>query len=227
MNTTALKKVITEKYSENIWSGKVIRPLSCYPTLIFLKLGITANQTTLLNIFIGLTGCAMLGLGTYKATILGAILLNVNYLLDRVDGNIARATGTTTKLGAMIDGFSDILLDMLIPVSIGIGLYLHPQFGINGNIYLLLGFMFSGFRLLRSRYAAHASTIIGGRARDVVKGRSLILKSGLALVSLEPIILLAFAVVGGLSIFLAGYTVLALCELVGFTILAIRRAWRP
>ena len=78
MNTAALKKVITEKYSENLWSGKVIRPLSCYPTLIFLKLGITANQTTLINLFIGLGGCALLGLGTYKAVVFGAILLNVN-----------------------------------------------------------------------------------------------------------------------------------------------------
>ena len=226
MDITALKKTIREKYSENIWSGKVIRPLSYYPTSIFLKLGITANQVTLINLFIGLTGCAMLGLGAYKATLLGAIMLNVNYLLDRVDGNIARATGTSTKLGAMIDGFSDILLDVLIPVGIGIGLCLHPQFGINGNIYLLLGFAFSGFRLLRSRYTAYARTIIGGSAKEVVKGRSLILKSGLVLVSLEPIILLAFAVAGGLSIFLIGYTILAFCELVGYTILATRRVWR-
>ena len=226
MNIAAIKKVITEKYSENIWSGKVIRPLSYYPTLIFLKLGITANQTTLLNIVIGLMGCALLGLGAYKAALLGAILININYLLDRVDGNIARATGTSTKLGAMIDGFSDILLDMLIPVSIGIGLYLHPQFGINGNIYLLLGFVFACLRLLRSRYAVHARSIIGGSTHEVVKGRSGILRGGLALVSLEPVILLAAAAGGVLGIFLIGYTILSFCELVGYSILAIRRVWR-
>lgn len=223
MNITALKKTITEKYPENIWTGKVIRPLSCYPTWIFLKLGITANQTTLINLFIGLSGCALLGLGTYGTTVLGAILLNVNYLLDRVDGNIARATGTSTKLGEMLDGFSDSFLDMVIPISIGIGLYLYPQFGIRGDIYLLLGFVFACSRLLRSRYAAHTSTIIGGRAIEVVKGRSLILKGGLVLMSLEPIILLGIAVGGVLSIFLVGYTILALCELVGYSLLAIRR----
>ena len=226
MNIAALKKTITEKYPEDIWAGKIIRPLSCYPTFIFLKLGITANQVTLLNLFIGLTGCALLGLGTYKAIFMGAILININYLLDRVDGNIARATGRSTKLGEMIDSFGDFLLDMLIPISIGIGLYFHPQFGIPGYIYLLLGFTFACFRLLRSRYAVHASSIIGGRAMDVVKGKSLILKGGLALVSLEPIMLLVLAAGGAIGIFLVGYTILSFCELVGYSILAIRRVWR-
>lgn len=225
MRTTLaeLKRTVIEPYPENIWSTKVIRPLSCYPTWLFLRLRITANQTTIINLLVGLAGCAALALGLFVA---GAVLINVNCLLDRVDGNIARATGTSTKLGGLIDGFSDFLLDMVIPVSVGIGLYIHPQFGIHGEIYLLLGFMFACFRLLRFRYSALTSSIIGGSTYEVVRGGSWILKGGLALVWLEPILLLVFAVGDVLGIFLIGYTILALCELVGYTILAIRRVRR-
>ena len=141
---TKLRRTSVDAHPEDVWSAKVIRPLSCYPTWLFLKLGITANQTTVVNFFVGLAGCVIIACGHF---IIGALLLNLNYLLDRVDGNIAKSTDTCTELGRLLDGFSDLLLGMLFPVSIGVGLYFHPQFGVAGEVYLLSGFAFSGFRL--------------------------------------------------------------------------------
>ena len=225
MRTTLaeLKRTVTEPYPENVWTAKVIRPLSCYPTWLFLRLKITANQATITSLLVGLGGCATLALGYF---VVGALLINISYLLDRIDGNIARITGTSSILGRLIDGFTDFLLDALVPVSIGIGLYHYPQLGIPSSGYLLLGLTFSGIRMLRSRCAAYTSIVLGESAYKVVSGESIVLRVGLLFLSVEPVVLLICAVGNIMWLFLLGYTALSICALCAYTILAIKRAER-
>lgn len=223
MTLSELKRTVTEAYPENIWTGKVIRPLSCYPTWLFLKLGVSANQTTVLGIFLGVLGCILVTRGTYATVVWGALLLNLNYVMDRVDGNIARATNTTSTLGKLLDGFSDILLDAAIPVCVGVGLYSHPALGLPGEVYLLTGLVFALLRGLRSRITAYASQVTGERTFGPVTSQGILLKVGLAVVSLEPVVMLVFATAGLLSVFLLGYTLLALCELVVYIVLVLNR----
>lgn len=88
MNLAEIKKRSSEPYPENFWSYKVMRPLACHLTWVCLKLRITANQVTVINLLIGLSGCVLLAFGTHPTIILGALLLNINYLIDRVDGDM-------------------------------------------------------------------------------------------------------------------------------------------
>jgi len=221
-----LKAKCIDLHPEDVWTYKVIRPLSCYPTWACIKLGITANQVTLFNFLVGLSGCVLLTMGTYISMVSGALLVNLNYLLDRVDGNIAKTTNTVTKTGQLLDTFSDYLIELLIPVCLGIGLYFNPAFGIPSVVYLLLGFTYAIITTLRLRMASFASSIMARSTLEVVEPDSIMLKGGLIIIALEPILLLGFALGNVLGIFLLGYTLIGACELLVFTAMALRRVRR-
>lgn len=213
MNLAKIREKSVEAYPKNFWSLKVMRPLSCYPTWVFLKLGISANQVTTTNLLVGLAGCALLAFGTHLTIILGAFLINLNYLLDRCDGDIARLTNTVTKFGGLADGLSDYLLEILIPISIGVGLYLHPAFGIPDLTYLLLGFTFAFLRASRLRVALLNKVVTGQEAYGLVTSKSIFIRAGLSIVFLEPIVLMILALGNILGLFLMFYTLIAAGEL--------------
>jgi len=135
----------------DIWLYFVIRPISFHPTWLFVRLGISANKVTLVGLVIGIVGGVFLAFGSYWAAILGALLINVRFLFDVIDGNVARCTNSCTKYGHYLDAFSTYIMIVLMPITIGIGVYNHPDpylnylsnflFGmnVNSNIYLMLG----------------------------------------------------------------------------------------
>lgn len=137
--------------TDDPWLHFVVRPISFHPTWLFLKLGISANQTTFIGLIIGIIGCVFLAFGSYWAAIIGAILVNMRFLFDVVDGNIARSTNSCTKYGAYIDGMTTHIMAPLTSITVGLGVFNHPDpylnslalffFGadIGKNIYLILG----------------------------------------------------------------------------------------
>jgi len=75
------------------------------PTGRFLaKIGVRPNHVTLGGLAITLFGSVMLARGSLE---LGAILILVGSALDGLDGAVARAAGTASKRGALIDSVSD------------------------------------------------------------------------------------------------------------------------
>lgn len=223
MNIKEVKKQGREMYPDNFLDNKVARFISPYIAYGLQKFGITANQVTIVNHLIGLLGGALLAFGTHSAIIWGASLLLFNFLLDRVDGDIARITNTYSKFGRLIDSFGDFLVDMLYPICIGIGLYYHPALGIPGMVYLITGFVFSLLRSLRHRITLFSSFVIGENTFDAMGHKSLMVRVGLIIVSAEPILLLALALADALGIFLLGYGLLIICELVVYSGLVLKR----
>ena len=67
-----------------------MRRLSIRITRVLLPTGISANQTTVLGILIGLAGAALLAVNEYWAQILAIALLQLSFVLDFCDGEIAR-----------------------------------------------------------------------------------------------------------------------------------------
>ncbi len=68
------------------------------------KIGVRPVPVTLAGLAITLTGSTVLALGSL---VLGAILILVGSALDGLDGAVARASGTASKRGALIDSVSD------------------------------------------------------------------------------------------------------------------------
>jgi phosphatidylglycerophosphate synthase len=84
---------------------------------------ITPNQITLAAAAFGLVGCALLAAGGYAAMLAGFACQQVQSILDGCDGELARVRMQQSKLGAWLDTFVDDVLNVLITVAIGIGLY--------------------------------------------------------------------------------------------------------
>lgn len=218
----------------NPWAYFVIRPISFYPTWLFLRLGITANKTTLIGLITGIFGCVFLSLGSYWAIIIGAILVNTGLLLDYVDGNIARVTDSSSKYGNYIDIISDYIIIGLMPIAIGIGLYNHPDpylnylsnllfgVGISSSMYLIIGILYSFFRIFRFLIAEEFSLMFSIKPRDFYKPKAgserglwgMIYTVGVSLQNPVIPILLVAAITNMLSIFIAFYTLVSACELI-------------
>lgn len=91
------------------------------PRLAALRL--SPNQVTLLSLGAGLWGAWCFLRGDPKGWILGALALQVSYVLDNCDGELARMTGRSSGLGSWLDTLSDCLIHMAFFLSLGIGLY--------------------------------------------------------------------------------------------------------
>lgn len=77
----------------------LIRHLSCRVTPLLVGVPVTPNQVTLASIAIGLAGAACFMQGNILTGLLGALLLVVSYVLDSVDGELARIRETTSRFG--------------------------------------------------------------------------------------------------------------------------------
>lgn len=108
-----------ELYGE--WGAALFfRPLSFLLTPIFLKAGFSATRVSLLALcLLPLLPVAAVGGGGagYIWLAAGGVIFAT---LDCIDGNIARATGTTSKLGGYTDFIADILFRVVFYGSIGL-----------------------------------------------------------------------------------------------------------
>jgi len=112
---------------EDLWVYYLIRRISFYPTWLFLKLGLSANQATFISIIVGVIGCSFLAFGNYVTRVTGALLVNFWIILDCVDGNIARYKETSSDYGEFIDALGGYLLNAILFLSVGTGAFRYPE----------------------------------------------------------------------------------------------------
>jgi archaetidylinositol phosphate synthase len=82
---------------------------------------VTPNHLTTLRLGAGLAAAAAFAPGGYGWSNLGALLLVLSNFLDHTDGELARMSGKTSRLGHVYDLASDALVTILVFVAIGVG----------------------------------------------------------------------------------------------------------
>ncbi len=106
------------------WHGKhVCRKFSIYITRIVLSLGVSANIVTLIFFMIGILACFFLMLGTNLGFLMGALTLQFWYLIDHVDGEVARYRKEVTITGVYFDSVVHYVVNATIFFSLGWGVY--------------------------------------------------------------------------------------------------------
>ncbi|MDE3181294.1 MAG: CDP-alcohol phosphatidyltransferase family protein [Acidobacteriota bacterium] len=100
---------------------RVYRAVSIYPSMILARLGITANQITIGWIILGIVGVIALASPSYAVRVSGAIALEVSYLFDFVDGEVARLTDRCSKLGYLLDLAGHAVIKTVLFLAIGYG----------------------------------------------------------------------------------------------------------
>ncbi|MFJ1255670.1 CDP-alcohol phosphatidyltransferase family protein [Cupriavidus sp. CuC1] len=83
---------------------------------------ITPNHLTTLRLVIGLAGVACLMQGGFAWTNCGALLIVLSNFLDHTDGELARISGKSSKIGHFYDLASDALITVLLFVGMGVAI---------------------------------------------------------------------------------------------------------
>jgi len=204
------------------WHGKnIARPISIYITVIFLKLGISANIATAIFVFTGILASISLTFGGDTRFLISALLMQLWYILDHVDGEVARYRKQTSLTGVYFDHVAHYIVHPLFFFCLGFGLYLknHSLFlltaGFLGALSTMLISIITDIFALLSK---NKSTPVENMAGNVPK-TSLTKKTFSFLYSLctFPVIIDIFLIVciidltlprGLLNLFLVSYSIL-------------------
>jgi phosphatidylglycerophosphate synthase len=96
---------------------------------------LTPNQITIASLVVGLGAAAAFAAGTRADLIAGAVLLQLSFTLDVVDGQLARYTGAMSEFGAWFDGMVDRGKEYAVYAGLAIG----SSRGFHHDVWALAG----------------------------------------------------------------------------------------
>ena len=139
-----------KRSSDTLWAKIIIRQLSFYVAWLAMKLGLSAFQVSMLSLLMPVIA---LGFWFTNSPLIAIILLNLWFLLDCVDGNIARARGGT-QMGEFVDASSGYVMVGLSYLGLGIYLDLSHAvwMGIVAPGFTIIGALTSILSLLARLY---------------------------------------------------------------------------
>jgi phosphatidylglycerophosphate synthase len=87
---------------------------------------VSPNHLTTLRLMVGLAASSAFCPGTFGWSNVAALLLVISNFLDHTDGELARLTGKTSRIGHIYDLASDALITVLLFIAIGVGVAARP-----------------------------------------------------------------------------------------------------
>ena len=139
----------SSKSRDGFVSRYLNRPISRTVSQFLLKTSMTPNLWTVLITVFPLIGFLFLIRGTYLGFVIGALLFNVQSILDGCDGEIARAKYLDSEKGPGIDAFGDLIALLLFSIGLGFGLFRSAQHAFSQWVFLSEGVLTSVFIALR------------------------------------------------------------------------------
>jgi phosphatidylglycerophosphate synthase len=114
----------TKKPKDILWNRFVARPLAAVLLVPLAKTRVTPNQITFLSLVVFVGAMDALALGRGYFWLVGAALgLELSYVLDCVDGQLARLRHRSSPVGAHLDFLMDELKAFLLVAACGIRLW--------------------------------------------------------------------------------------------------------
>ncbi|MGH7140442.1 MAG: lipopolysaccharide biosynthesis protein [Pirellulales bacterium] len=132
------------RVSGNWMARRISRPMALAVTWVIAPTTTSAHAVTCLAIVVALLAAACFAMGAAFACLVGAILLQVWYLLDHVDGQVARLRGTASLDGIQLDYLMHHVVNLVLPCSLGYGVWRTT----GQELWLPLGFAFAAGLLL-------------------------------------------------------------------------------
>ncbi|MGH7818367.1 MAG: CDP-alcohol phosphatidyltransferase family protein, partial [Candidatus Binatia bacterium] len=119
-------------------ANRVVGRLAPYPA-------VTPNRVTLFSLAVGLAAAALFFVAEQPALLAGALLLQVSFLLDCVDGQLARFRGSSSLFGAILDRLCDRV--KLAAVLLGIATGAHGEGGSATPLVLAFFYFFCEYMI--------------------------------------------------------------------------------
>ncbi len=89
--------------------------------MVLLKTPLTPNHITTLSMGAGLWAGYFFSTGHRSAMLLGAIFLQLSFIFDNCDGDIARAKKLQSAFGMWYDSCADLIVDLALWTGLAIG----------------------------------------------------------------------------------------------------------
>lgn len=83
---------------------------------------VTPNHLTSLRLLIGVAGALYLARGGFAATNVGALLIVLSNFVDHTDGELARISGKSSRIGHFYDLACDAAVTVLLFLGMGLGM---------------------------------------------------------------------------------------------------------
>jgi phosphatidylglycerophosphate synthase len=180
----------TGKATDGWVSRHCTRPISRLVSMVMLWMGFSANHASILTLLVGLGAAALAAQPGYLPLVGTGILLQAASMLDGVDGEMARATLTESRQGALLDTIVDIATYVAGFIGFTIG-WVREGAGVSAltwAIAISIGLMLSFVRGGRfvSRYAPNASFVFIDRSvrRAARDSNSVVLRAAGAMFAL-------------------------------------------
>ncbi|MEU8383074.1 CDP-alcohol phosphatidyltransferase family protein [Streptosporangium sp. NPDC048865] len=148
----------TRKRKDSWWTVFLVDPVACRLTLLVANhTSITPNGLTRFSLILGMCSAICFASGRLAA---GALLFYVSFMVDCMDGKIARLKGTGTAFGLWLDYVGDRIRVVCCAAGLASG-----QYAVTGDVsYILLGAGVAVLDLFRYVNAPQMK-----RVREVVK----------------------------------------------------------
>lgn len=126
----------SKKQHDNFWTEWVSRPPAALVVWSLRRLPITPNQVTFLSLAVFATAALLLlAWPTQAGLIAAACVVQLAYILDCADGQLARHRGIASPVGALLDFLMDELKALLLIAACAVRLWQ----GDARTVWLLLG----------------------------------------------------------------------------------------
>jgi hypothetical protein len=166
----------TRKPNDIFWNRFVARPLAAVVVVPLARTGITPNQVTFLTLPVFLAGAVMLALlPSWGALVGGAAIIELSYVLDCADGQLARLKGTSSPVGAHLDFLMDELKAFALIAAIAIRLWMPAHDarwlleGLGGLVIVAAAISLTTF-VRRPEYAAATGKVVSHGTGDYGEG---------------------------------------------------------
>ncbi len=153
------------KHSDGFFTTFFVSPYSRYLARWCARRGLTPNQVTTASMALGVLAAASFATGARAGMVAGAILLQLAFTTDCVDGQLARYTTQFSRLGAWLDSVFDRGKEYLVFAGLALGAM---RLGDDGSVWLLAS---AALALQTARHAldfSFAATIHANIAEAVV-----------------------------------------------------------
>ena len=140
-----LKKVIGRPNEIDPYAKYFIRPISMWFTWIFVRTPLSANHVTIIQEIFGIIGAVLLANGKF---VLGSIFLQIGFIMDNSDGEVARWKNQQSERGKFLDLIGHMIIIPVYFFALGLGLYLQQ----GQIITLIMGFLAGIFSLKLEKF---------------------------------------------------------------------------
>ncbi len=140
-----LKKVIGRPNEIDPYAKYLIRPISIWFTWLFVRTPLSTNHVTIIQEIFGIIGAVLFAYGRF---VVGVIFLQLGFIMDNSDGEVARWKNQQSERGKFLDLIGHMIVIPFYFFGLGLGIYLQQ----GEIITLIMGFLAGLFSLKLEKF---------------------------------------------------------------------------